>query len=61
MTLARHSEAMKEAAGPLNPDSARSMLSLEFVGLRSRVDAPVMQEEVTVSADRLLAVKEAAA
>jgi excisionase family DNA binding protein len=37
------------------------MLSLEFVGIRSRVNAPVMQEEVTESADRLLTVKEAAA
>ncbi len=37
------------------------MLSHEFVGIRSRVNAPVMQEKVTGSADRLLTVKEAAA
>ena len=37
------------------------MLSLEFVAFRSRVNAPVMQEKVTHSADRLLTVKEAAA
>ncbi len=37
------------------------MLSLEFVAFRSKVNAPVMQENVTHSADRLLTVKEAAA
>ncbi len=37
------------------------MLSLEFVGFRSRVNAPVMQGKVTVGADRLLTIKEAAA
>lgn len=37
------------------------MLSVEFVGVRSRVNAPVMQGEATESADRLLTVKEAAA
>jgi excisionase family DNA binding protein len=37
------------------------MLSLEFVGFRSRVNASVMQAEVTVGVDRLLTIKEAAA
>jgi excisionase family DNA binding protein len=36
------------------------MLSLEFVAFRSRVHAPVMQAEVTASADSLLTVKDAA-
>jgi excisionase family DNA binding protein len=37
------------------------MLSLEFAGFRSRVNAPVMQGKVTEGADRLLTVKEVAA
>jgi len=37
------------------------MLSLEFVAFRSKVNVPVMQENITVSAARLLTVKEAAA
>ena len=35
------------------------MLLPEFAPFRSQVNAPVMQGEVTVSADRLLTVKEA--
>lgn len=45
-----------------DPESALPMLSLELVALRSRADAPVMQEVGTGSAcPRLLTVKEAAA
>ena len=55
-------ESGNSSQGEWIPDSARSMLSLEFVAFRSKVNAPVMQEIGTTSAcPRLLTVKEAAA
>jgi excisionase family DNA binding protein len=53
-------ESCNDSQSPANFEPARSMLSPGFAEIRPQFNAPVMQGNVTVGADSLLTVKEAA-